>query len=203
MSQAKVSSRVLFGLVALASTVTSALVLAVGPDNPPGIWTRDVLYVETAEELFTSSSLVVEGTIVESSKGRVVGEGEGALGFREIVVDVFKSWSDQTKEGERNKVTVELVGWDGDGTEYAHINGQAVPQIGESWVMFLVEKSDAPGVYRLVTSTAFVKTVDGKIQDVALEGDESHNPNPLERFQSLPVDELHLFLDDPTKQEGN
>lgn len=193
----RAGARVVFGMAMVASTAASAWALAVAEESPPGVWTRDVLAAESAHDLVTASPLIIEGRVSASTRGRTVGDGDGALVLREIVVDVGRSWSGEpgaTPE-KQARVTVETVGWDADGTEYEHINGQPVPRAGEAWVMFLVEKDDAPGRYRPSMSAAMVKVIDGRVDASMLVEGDRHHELPLGEFAGRPVGELRAYLD--------
>lgn len=194
-----------FGAAVVASTAASAWALSVAEANPPGMWTRDVLSVDSAEELIAATPLIIEGRVATSSKGRVVGEGDGALRLREIAVDVTRSWGG-ARAGAADvpkQVTLEIVGWDADGTEYEHINGQEVPQPGESWIMFLVEKRDAPGYFRPVNSHAMARLAFGKVEGAQIESESDHDRHPLEQFLGGPVEDLDHYLDSKVTELGS
>lgn len=194
-------AQVVFAGALVASTTTSALAVSVSDPSPPGMWTRDVVTVDSVDELIDASPLIVEGRVTASSKGRVVGEGDGALRFREITVDVTRSWGDaRTEAGRlRKQVTIEIVGWDADGTEYGHINGHAIPRPGERWVMFLVEKSDAPGFFRPTNSAATARLTEGKVESAELDTDGARDRPPLVRFVGRSVEDLARYLDSRVK----
>lgn len=119
------------------------------------LMTKQMFYFSDLPQMVPTSDLVIEGTVQTVEPGRVLGEGDAAIQFAQVILSV-----DRVLVGniDAASVMVEDLGLGGD-----HASG-----VGDHGVYFLHQKADAPEFYRLVnTQGRFLDDGQGRL--VALD----------------------------------
>lgn len=119
------------------------------------LMTKQMFYFSDLPQMVPTSDLVIEGTVQTVEPGRVLGEGDAAIQFAQVILSV-----DRVLFGniDAASVMVEDLGLGGD-----HASG-----VGDHGVYFLHQKADAPEFYRLVnTQGRFLDDGQGRL--VALD----------------------------------
>lgn len=114
----------------------------------------EVSYFEDLATMLASSDAVVVGEVTDVRAGRVVGEADFSIRFREVDVRVEHDERDRFAAGDT--VLVEQEGWSedvtGDESSYAY-EGQGWLQEGTKVLLFLVDKGGPEaGRYRAISS---------------------------------------------------
>lgn len=119
------------------------------------LMTKQMFYFSDLPQMVPTSDLVIEGTVQTVEPGRVLGEGDAAIQFAQVILSV-----DRVLVGniDAASVMVDDLGLGGD-----HASG-----VGDHGVYFLHQKADAPEFYRLVnTQGRFLDDGQGRL--VALD----------------------------------
>lgn len=143
-----------FGFLALALT-------GCGKDATTSVQFAEDQYFESLCEMVQASDAVAEGVVLSTNRGRIIGEVEphAALQLREVNLKVTSVLAGSVPTP---AITLEEVGWDGEGNP---VNPHDIPasKPGDLGVFFVVVKADQTEqtYYRVVNSQGYYASVAG------------------------------------------